>query len=162
MVYSPLSPGRQESIPPFSMYGQGHTSSRGRRRHGRTRGAATLRACRHRGPGCYEQASRFARIGAGIQMMPNSMKVLRQIGDRGARCARRALPPYSHLNRAGTTGEITRELPMPESLYNAPYLCMHRADLHDALASAVPGEIVNPRQEAGWSRSRSRTSHAAF
>ena len=28
----------------------------------------------------YEQASRFARIGAGIQMMPNSMKVLRQIG----------------------------------------------------------------------------------
>ena len=28
----------------------------------------------------YEQAPRFARIGAGIQMMPNSMKVLRWIG----------------------------------------------------------------------------------
>ena len=28
----------------------------------------------------YEQAPRFARIGAGIQMMPNSMKVLRRIG----------------------------------------------------------------------------------
>ena len=28
----------------------------------------------------YEQATRFARIGAGIQMMPNSMKVLRGIG----------------------------------------------------------------------------------
>ena len=28
----------------------------------------------------YEQAARFARIGAGIQMMPNSMKVLREIG----------------------------------------------------------------------------------
>ncbi len=28
----------------------------------------------------YEQAARFARIGAGIQMMPNSMKVLRGIG----------------------------------------------------------------------------------
>ena len=28
----------------------------------------------------YEQANRFARIGAGIQMMPNSMKVLRGIG----------------------------------------------------------------------------------
>ena len=41
--------------------------------------AATLRQI-----GCdvqvYEQASRFARIGAGIQMMPNSMKVLRRIG----------------------------------------------------------------------------------
>jgi salicylate hydroxylase/6-hydroxynicotinate 3-monooxygenase len=32
---------------------------------------------------------------------------------------------------------------MPESLYGAPYLCMHRADLHDALASAVPAEIVH-------------------
>ena len=28
----------------------------------------------------YEQAAGFARIGAGIQMMPNSMKVLRRIG----------------------------------------------------------------------------------
>ena len=28
----------------------------------------------------YEQAPRFDRIGAGIQMMPNSMKVLRTIG----------------------------------------------------------------------------------
>ena len=32
---------------------------------------------------------------------------------------------------------------MPESLYDAPYLCMHRADLHDALASAVPADIVH-------------------
>jgi salicylate hydroxylase/6-hydroxynicotinate 3-monooxygenase len=31
---------------------------------------------------------------------------------------------------------------MPESLYDAPYLCMHRADLHDALASVVPPQIV--------------------
>ena len=28
----------------------------------------------------YEQAPQFERIGAGIQMMPNSMKVLRRIG----------------------------------------------------------------------------------
>ena len=28
----------------------------------------------------YEQAPAFARVGAGIQMMPNSMKVLRGIG----------------------------------------------------------------------------------
>ena len=37
----------------------------------------------------YEQAARFARIGAGIQMMPNSMKVLRGIGDRGAAASKR-------------------------------------------------------------------------
>src|SRR6201991_1111405 len=90
----------------------------------------------------YEQASRFARIGAGIQMMPNSMKVLRGIGIE-ARLRETSFAPYSHLNRIGDTGEITRELPMPESLYNAPYLCMHRGDLHDALLSAVPAACVH-------------------
>ncbi|MEI7803985.1 MAG: FAD-dependent monooxygenase [Hyphomicrobiales bacterium] len=90
----------------------------------------------------YEQAARFARIGAGIQMMPNSMKVLRGIGVE-ERLRKTAFAPYSHLNRVGDTGEVTRELPMPESLYNAPYLCMHRADLHGALASAVPADIIH-------------------
>jgi 2-polyprenyl-6-methoxyphenol hydroxylase-like FAD-dependent oxidoreductase len=55
----------------------------------------------------------------------------------------RAFAPYSHLNRAGDTGEIKRELPMPEDLYGAPFLCMHRRDLHEALASVVPNEIIH-------------------
>jgi len=38
---------------------------------------------------------------------------------------------------------VMRELPMPESLFGAPYLCMHRADLHDALAAVVPEEIIH-------------------
>jgi len=88
----------------------------------------------------YEQASRFGRIGAGIQMMPNSMKVLRGVEERLRQVA---FAPYSHLNRDGYSGEVLRELPMPESLFGAPYLCMHRADLHDALASAVPSDIIH-------------------
>lgn len=90
----------------------------------------------------YEQALRFARIGAGIQMMPNSMKVLRGIGVE-ERLRQTSFAPYSHLNRDAYTGELMRELPMPESLYGAPYLCMHRADLHDALASVLPPEIIH-------------------
>jgi len=90
----------------------------------------------------YEQASRFARIGAGIQMMPNSMKVLRGIGVED-RLKELAFAPYSHLNRDAYSGELMRELPMPENLYGAPYLCMHRADLHGALASAVPAESIH-------------------
>jgi salicylate hydroxylase/6-hydroxynicotinate 3-monooxygenase len=90
----------------------------------------------------YEQAARFGRIGAGIQMMPNSMKVLRGIGVED-RLRAVAFPPHSHLNRVWDTGEVTRELPMPESLYGAPYLCIHRAELHAALASAVPEEIIH-------------------
>jgi 2-polyprenyl-6-methoxyphenol hydroxylase-like FAD-dependent oxidoreductase len=90
----------------------------------------------------YEQAARFIRIGAGIQMMPNSMKVLRGIGIE-ERLRKTSFAPYSHLNRIGDTGEVTRELPMPESLHNAPYLCMHRADLHDALVSTLPADIIH-------------------
>jgi 2-polyprenyl-6-methoxyphenol hydroxylase-like FAD-dependent oxidoreductase len=89
----------------------------------------------------YEQASRFARIGAGIQMMPNSMKVLRTIGIE-ARVRGTSFQPYSHLNRVWNTGEIVRELPMPEELFGAPYLCMHRGDLHEALVSSLPSEII--------------------
>jgi 2-polyprenyl-6-methoxyphenol hydroxylase-like FAD-dependent oxidoreductase len=93
----------------------------------------------------YEQATRFGRIGAGIQMMPNSMKVLRRIGIE-ERVRGTSFQPYSHLNRVWDTGEVLRELPMPESLFGAPYLCMHRADLHDALASIVPAELIELRK----------------
>jgi salicylate hydroxylase/6-hydroxynicotinate 3-monooxygenase len=89
----------------------------------------------------YEQAGRFARVGAGIQMMPNSMKVLRRIGIE-ARVRGIAFQPYSHLNRVWDSGEVVRELPMPETLFGAPYLCMHRGDLHEALLAGVPGEVV--------------------
>ncbi|MGZ8203311.1 MAG: FAD-dependent monooxygenase [Burkholderiales bacterium] len=104
--------------------------------------AGTLRRAGFVNVEVYEQAGRFARIGAGIQMMPNSMKVLRGIGVE-ERLRRVAFAPHSHLNRVWNTGEITNELPMPEGLYGAPYLCMHRGDLHDALASVVPLESIH-------------------
>src|SRR4030081_2605890 len=80
----------------------------------------------------YEQASRFARIGAGIQMLPNSMKVLQGLGIE-QRLRDFAFAPKSHLNRAWDDGRIVVELPMPPDLYGAPYLCMHRGDLHEVL-----------------------------
>jgi salicylate hydroxylase/6-hydroxynicotinate 3-monooxygenase len=89
----------------------------------------------------YEQASRFARVGAGIQMMPNSMKVLRRIGVED-KVRASSFEPYSHLNRQWDTGEVLRELPMPDSLFGAPYLCMHRGDLHEALVSILPPGVV--------------------
>jgi 2-polyprenyl-6-methoxyphenol hydroxylase-like FAD-dependent oxidoreductase len=90
----------------------------------------------------YEQAPAFSRVGAGIQMLPNSCRVLRGIGVL-ERLQRTAFEPYSHLNRVWDTGEVKRELPMPESLFGAPFLCMHRADLHEALCSAVPPEAIH-------------------
>jgi 2-polyprenyl-6-methoxyphenol hydroxylase-like FAD-dependent oxidoreductase len=90
----------------------------------------------------YEQAHQFLRIGAGIQMLPNASRVLRGIGIEDTLRAQ-AFEPYSHLNRVWDTGEIKRELPMPESLYGAPFLCTHRADLHEALVAILPPEIIH-------------------
>ncbi len=97
----------------------------------------------------YEQAEAFTRIGAGIQMMPNSMKVLRRIGIED-RLLRTSFKPFSHLNREWDSGTVIRELPMPADLFGAPYLCMHRADLTDALASAIPeGSLQLGKKLAG-------------
>jgi 2-polyprenyl-6-methoxyphenol hydroxylase-like FAD-dependent oxidoreductase len=90
----------------------------------------------------YEQATRFARIGAGIQMLPNSMKVLQGLGvDK--RLREFAFAPKSHLNRAWDSGDLIVELPMPEDRYGAPYLCMHRGDLHESLLAAAEGAQVH-------------------
>src|SRR4029078_11889450 len=44
--------------------------------------------------------------------------------------------------RRWCTGVVSGELPMPESLFGAPYLCMHRGDLHEALLSVLPDDII--------------------
>ena len=93
----------------------------------------------------YEQARAFARVGAGIQMTPNAMKVLRGLGLED-HLRRIAHPPRSGLNREWDTGAVTNELPIAghaESRYGAPYLCMHRAELHSALASTVPAGCIH-------------------
>ena len=98
--------GRMKSREALHRHRRRRNGRPGRRRDAAPRGLPNVRV--------YEQASRFARIGAGIQMMPNSMKVLRGIGVE-ERLRRIAFAPYSHLNRVWDTGEVTIELPMPES-----------------------------------------------
>jgi 2-polyprenyl-6-methoxyphenol hydroxylase-like FAD-dependent oxidoreductase len=109
----------------------------------------------------YEQAPQFERIGAGIQMMPNSMKVLRRIGVE-ERVRNISFEPYSHLNREWDTGKVVRELPMPESLFGAPYLCMHRADLHSGLVSVLPREIIQLNKKLVGLEQSSRQVTLAF
>ncbi len=92
----------------------------------------------------YEQAQRFARVGAGIQQSPNAVRVLRRLGLED-RLRAIAFQPASALNRQSDTGELLWERAMgaaSEERYGAPYLVLQRADLHAVLASAVPEEII--------------------
>jgi salicylate hydroxylase/6-hydroxynicotinate 3-monooxygenase len=92
----------------------------------------------------YEQASRFARIGAGIQIGCNAMKVLRALGLE-QRMREHAFYPRSWNNRDWKSGDIKFDMIFGESAeekFGAPYLLAHRGDLHAALASVVPDEFV--------------------
>lgn len=91
----------------------------------------------------YEQTPKFARVGAGIQMAANPMKVLRVLGleDRLRATA------FQHRMRRSVdhdTGKLRYDFDMSstERLYGAPHLLMHRADLHSALLSLLPPDIV--------------------
>ena len=109
-------------------------------------GLATAAALRRVGieVAVYEQATQFARIGAGIQIGCNAMKVLRELGlERRLRA--QSFYPRSWNNRDWRTGEIKFDMIFGESAeqkFGAPYLLAHRGDLHAALASAVPAECV--------------------
>ena len=92
----------------------------------------------------YEQAPAFARVGAGIQMAPNAVKVLRALGVedhlRGV-----AFRSPRAISRVWDTGEVTSDLPLgdeAEAKFGAPYFFLHRADLHGAIASVVPADVI--------------------
>ncbi|WP_421997036.1 FAD-dependent monooxygenase [Reyranella sp.] len=93
----------------------------------------------------YEQARQFTRLGAGIQIGCNAMHVLRGLGLEALLRAE-TFYPRSWNNRDARTGEVLFDMvfgPQAEAKYGAPYLLAHRGDLHAALASTVPPDIVH-------------------
>lgn len=95
----------------------------------------------------HEQARGFERVGAGIQMSPNAMRVLRALGlERRLRAVAFTPPTWSH--RAADTGDLLGDLVLgteAEERFGAPYLVLHRGDLHEALQQVVPPEVVRFR-----------------
>src|SRR3984885_638393 len=99
----------------------------------------------------YEQATQFARLGAGIQIGCNAMKVLRALGLE-QRLRQQSFYPRSWNNRDWRTGDVKFDMIFGEAAeqkFGAPYLLAHRGDLHAALASAVPSERVMLNHKLG-------------
>ena len=92
----------------------------------------------------YEQTPAFARIGAGIQMSPNAMRVRYGIGV-GEFIRRTEFEPPHWRNRDYDTGNLTNDHPLGPDAFDrsgVPYILMHRGDLHAALHGAVPEETI--------------------
>jgi salicylate hydroxylase len=92
----------------------------------------------------YEQAAELREVGAGIQLSPNAMHVLNELG-----LAKTLMPlafrPQAAVMRHWQTGIEYLSVPLAEvcvGKYGARYLHIHRADLHNALVQACTDKAI--------------------
>ena len=87
----------------------------------------------------FEKAPAFMEIGAGIQLGPNVTRILQGWGLLDSLCQVASTPERLQV-RSATTGGLLGELRLGQAMldrYGAPYLTLHRADLHGVLLQAV-------------------------
>ncbi|MFF7547613.1 FAD-dependent monooxygenase [Streptomyces canus] len=87
-----------------------------------------------------EQSRRLTEIGAGIQLAPNATRVLRRLDLLDAVAEHATRPARISFRTWSDGSEICRYVigREAEEEFGAPYLQVHRADLQQALAAAVP------------------------
>jgi salicylate hydroxylase len=92
----------------------------------------------------FEQATKFGRVGADINLTPNAVRALDGLGV-GEALRTTAARPTHRISRTWDTGEETSRLAMAdtaETRYGAPQLTIHRADLLAALEARLPAGII--------------------
>jgi salicylate hydroxylase len=93
----------------------------------------------------YEQSSQLGEVGAGLQLSPNAMHVLRAFGIADEIKAK-AFRPESAVMRHYQTGKTYFTVPLADTAtqkYGADYLHIHRADLHNVLQNACEKQNVS-------------------
>ncbi|GAA0527735.1 FAD-dependent monooxygenase [Pigmentiphaga sp. GD03639] len=86
-----------------------------------------------------EQAPQLKEVGAGIQLGPNAVHVLYALGLEGD-LREQACEPEGKIVRLWNTGQTWNLFNLGDvsrELYGYPYLTVHRADLHQAIAAGV-------------------------
>lgn len=103
-------------------------------------GLATALALQRQGRACelWERAAAFDEVGAGIQIGPNVTRILHAWGLSEALLEVAAHPQWLVSSDAISGRELGR-LPLHDMAqrHGAPYLCVHRADLHGLLHGAL-------------------------
>jgi salicylate hydroxylase len=94
----------------------------------------------------YEQAPTLGEVGAGVQVSPNASRVLHRVG-LADRLAATGVRPLAWHQRRWDDGRTLLRSPLAgplEAAFGFPHYQMHRADLLDALADAVPADRIHP------------------
>jgi 6-hydroxynicotinate 3-monooxygenase len=93
----------------------------------------------------FEQAPAFARLGAGIHIGPNVIRVFRRLGIGDAVTAMGSKPDF-WFSRDGRSGEYLSRIQLgvfAEKEYGAPYVTVHRGDLHALQVSLLRPENLH-------------------
>lgn len=112
----------------------------------------------------FERAPVFGDVGAGVQMTPNAVKVLRALGLEGALEASGFLPE-AMVGRNGLTGAELFRTPLKAAcpaLFGAPFYHVHRADLHAALAQDIPAARASLNARCVGVRQNASSATALF
>ena len=97
----------------------------------------------------FERTAAFAEVGAGVQLGPNVTRILQTWGLGDALHQVAALPSGLQA-RSLATGEVLATLSLKDvtTTYGAPYVTLHRADLHGLLMQAAAHEGVQVQSDA--------------
>ena len=93
----------------------------------------------------FEQAPVFTRLGAGIHIGPNVMKIFRRIGIEKTLEAIGSHPDF-WFSRDGNTGDYLSRIPLGDygrREYGASYITIHRGDMHAVQIDALPQDRVH-------------------
>ncbi len=106
----------------------------------------------------YERASVFSEVGAGIQISPNGVKVLKRLG-LADKLDAVAFRPEALEMRLGRSGRRIFSIPMRDEAvrrYGAPYYHIHRVDLMrvlvDALRTRAPNAVHMDKEAKGYAQ----------
>ena len=93
----------------------------------------------------YERAKTLSEVGAGIQVSPNASRILHRLGLAGA-LASMGVKPLAIHQRRWDDGRTLLRTPLAEAMeaaFGFPHYQMHRADLLNTLARALPEERLH-------------------
>jgi salicylate hydroxylase len=134
-----VSEGMAFGAPPLSQPERGSTIVVGAGIGGLTAALSLARAGRD--VLVLEQAKQLGEVGAGIQLSPNATRVLYSLGLREQLEAVAFVPEA--IEARASSGRLVMRQPLGAhaiSRYGFPYLHLHRADLHAALAAAAAAD----------------------
>ncbi len=129
-------------------------------------GLAAACALRQRGVEVhvYERAAELGEVGAGLQLGPNAVKVLRALGIEQA-LDRTAFEPTNIVSLSWDRAELRFREPLKAvaaQKYGARYLTAHRADLHRLLQAQLPDGAITLGARCTGAAWRDRRATAIF